>query len=75
MSELVEETGGHINIDALPVGDPTLSFKELIGNESQERMGLVISPEHTDLLKRTADRERAPYFEVGEITSDHRFVV
>ena len=75
LSELVEETGGHINIDALPVGDPTLSFKELIGNESQERMGLVISPEHTDLLKRTADRERAPYFEVGEITSDHRFVV
>jgi len=36
---LLEETGGTINIDKLPVGDPTLSDKEIISNESQERMG------------------------------------
>lgn len=42
LSELVEATGGHIDIDALPVGDPTLSSKEIIGNESQERMGMVV---------------------------------
>ena len=42
LSELVEETGGKIDLDKLPVGDPTLSAKEIIGNESQERMGLVI---------------------------------
>ena len=42
LSELVEETGGIINLDKLPVGDKTLSFKEIIGNESQERMGLII---------------------------------
>src|SRR6056300_687635 len=75
LSELVEETGGKIEIDALPVGDPTLSFKELIGNESQERMGLVIEPKDTDLVRKVAERERAPYFEVGEITGDMRFVV
>src|SRR6056300_1250482 len=75
LSELVEETGGKIEIDALPVGDPTLSFKELIGNESQERMGLVIQPKDTDLVRKIAERERAPYFEVGEITGDMRFVV
>ena len=75
LSELVEETGGKIEIDALPVGDPTLSFKELIGNESQERMGLVIEPKDTDLVRKIAERERAPYFEVGEITGDMRFVV
>jgi phosphoribosylformylglycinamidine synthase len=40
LSELVEETGG-LDLDKLPVGDPTLSAKEIIGNES-ERMGLVI---------------------------------
>jgi phosphoribosylformylglycinamidine synthase len=40
LSELVED-GGLIDLDKLPVGDPTLSAKE-IGNESQERMGLVI---------------------------------
>src|SRR5690606_15922820 len=34
LSELVESTGGYINLDKLPVGDPTLSAKEIIGNES-----------------------------------------
>ena len=32
LSELVEETGGKIDISKLPVGDPTLSAKEIIGN-------------------------------------------
>lgn len=73
LSELVEETGGHIDLDKLPVGDPTLSAKELIGNESQERMGLVIGNEGLATLKRIADRERSPMYEVGEVTGDHRF--
>ncbi|GAA0871889.1 phosphoribosylformylglycinamidine synthase [Gangjinia marincola] len=73
LSELVEETGGHINLDALPVGDPTLSAKELIGNESQERMGLVIAQEHIDSLQKIADRERSPMYTVGDVTMDHRF--
>lgn len=70
LSELVEETGGTIYIDKLPVGDPTLSEKEIIGNESQERMGLVVAPEHTALLRKVAERERAPMYEVGHITGD-----
>ena len=73
LSELVEETGGHINLDALPVGDPTLSNKEIIGNESQERMGLVISPEHSERLAQIAARERSPMYKVGKVTGDHRF--
>jgi len=73
LSELVEETGGIIDIDKLPVGDPTLSAKEIIGNESQERMGLVISEANTKMLKRIAKRERAPYYEVGEVTNNNRF--
>jgi phosphoribosylformylglycinamidine synthase len=74
LSELVEETGGKINLDKLPVGDPTLSAKELIGNESQERMGLVIKAKDVDELVRIARRERAPIYIIGEITDDHRFV-
>lgn len=74
LSELVEETGGHINLDKLPIGDKTLSAKELIGNESQERMGLILSPKDTETLKKIAERERAPFYEVGIITGDHRFV-
>ena len=73
LSELVEETGGLIDLDKLPVGDPTLSAKEIIGNESQERMGLVIGAQNAETLKRIADRERSPMYEVGDVTGDHRF--
>lgn len=73
LSELVEETGGKIDLDKLPVGDPTLSAKEIIGNESQERLGLVISQENIDTLQKIADRERSPMYTVGTVTGDHRF--
>ncbi|MBB2144455.1 phosphoribosylformylglycinamidine synthase [Pedobacter sp. LMG 31464] len=73
LSELVEETGGLINLDKLPVGDPTLSAKEIIGNESQERMGLVIGNEHIETLQKIADRERSPMYTVGKVTGNHRF--
>ena len=73
LSELVEETGGEINLDALPIGDKTLSAKEIIGNESQERMGLVIHPKDLNFLHKVADRERSPMYEVGKVTSDFRF--
>ena len=73
LSELVEETGGLIDLDQLPVGDPTLSAKEIIGNESQERMGLVIGKKDIDTLQRIADRERSPMYQVGDVTNDHRF--
>ncbi|WP_242093204.1 phosphoribosylformylglycinamidine synthase [Aestuariivivens sediminicola] len=73
LSELVEATGGKIDLDALPIGDPTLSDKEIIGNESQERMGLVISEDHLETLHRIADRERSPMYTVGKVTGDNRF--
>jgi len=72
-SELLEETGGAIEIDQLPVGDPTLSDKEIISNESQERMGLAIAPQHIEDLKRVAERERAPMYVVGKATGDKQF--
>jgi phosphoribosylformylglycinamidine synthase len=75
LSELVEETGGNIDLDKLPVGDPTLSAKEIIGNESQERMGLIIHEKDIDKLQKIADRERAPMYTVGTVTGDHRFTI
>lgn len=73
LSELVEATGGLIDLDKLPVGDPTLSAKEIIGNESQERIGLIISKNDLERLKRIADRERAPMYVVGEVTENNKF--
>ncbi len=73
LSELVEDTGGKIDLDKLPVGDPTLSAKEIIGNESQERMGLVIAEKHTETLQKIAERERSPMYTVGDVTGNNRF--
>ena len=74
LSELVEATGGKIDISALPIGDKTLSAKEIVGNESQERMGMVLKQDDIEYVKRIADRERAPFYVVGETTGDDRFV-
>lgn len=75
LSELIEDIGGKIDIDQLPVGDPTLSHKEIIGNESQERMGLAIAEKDIQGLKEIADRERAPLFVAGEATGDMKFTM
>ena len=73
LSELVEECGGLIDMSKLPIGDPTLSSKEIIANESQERMGLLIQEEHLDHVRAIAERERAPLYVVGETTGDAHF--
>jgi len=75
LSELVEDTGAVIEVGKLPLGDPTLSFKEILGNESQERMGLVIKEKDLSLLEKTASRERAPLYKVGEVKANNRLVV
>ena len=73
LSELVEECGGEIDMSKLPIGDKTLSAKEIIANESQERMGLLIDEKHIDHVRRIAERERAPLYVVGETTGDAHF--
>lgn len=73
LSELVEETGGNIDMDALPIGDKTLSDREIVGNESQERMGIVMAKKDVDGLRKIAERERAPMYVVGETTGDMNF--
>ena len=75
LSELVEATGGRVDISKLPVGDPTLSARELIGNESQERMGLVMKEKDISILQKIAERERAPIYVIGEVTGDNQFTL
>lgn len=74
LSELVEATGGEIDMQQLPVGDTTLSAKEIIGNESQERMGLVLRTKDVEMVRKIAEREQAPFYVVGRTTDDARFV-
>ncbi len=75
LSELVEATGGKIDISKLPIGDPTLSAREIIGNESQERMGLVMKKTDIGILQAIAERERAPIYIIGEVTGDMQFTL
>ncbi|MDR1416446.1 MAG: phosphoribosylformylglycinamidine synthase, partial [Prevotellaceae bacterium] len=75
LSELVEATGGEIDMSKLPIGDPTLSAKEIAGNESQERMGLVLHEDDLPTLRRIAERERAPMYVVGHATGDMKFTL
>ena len=74
LTELIEETGGRIDIDALPVGDPTLSAREIIGNESQERVGLLIQEREYAQMEQIARREGSPIYKVGETTDDERLL-
>ena len=66
-------SGGLIDMSKLPIGDHTLSAKEIIANESQERMGLLIDEKAIEHVQKIAERERAPMYVVGETTGDHRF--
>ena len=75
ISELVEDVGGILEVDKLPIGDKTLSSKEIIGNESQERMGLVIAEKDFSKLKQICERERAPIYKVGKVIENGRFLV
>ena len=74
LSELVEASGGKIDMSRLPIGDHSLSAKEIVGNESQERMGLLIKEKDVETLRRIAQREKAPIYVIGETTGDKRLI-
>ena len=74
LSELVETTGGIIHLDKLPIGDPTLSAKEIASNESQERMGMILADKDVALMQEIAERERAPIYMVGHTTGDQQLI-
>ncbi len=75
LSELVEDTGAVIQVGKLPLGDPTLSVKEILGNESQERMGMVVKEESYKRIEEIAARERSPIYKVGTVKKNQRLVM
>ena len=72
LSELLEDCGGRIQVEKLPVGDQTLSPMELLCNESQERMGLIVAEKDIPAMQKLAAREKAPMYVVGEVTNSGR---
>jgi phosphoribosylformylglycinamidine synthase len=75
LKELVEESGGRIDIRKIQVGDPTMSVLEIYVAEYQERSGLLIRPENIEQFKEICRREKVNCEVLGEVTGDLRFVV
>jgi phosphoribosylformylglycinamidine synthase len=75
LKELVEKSGGRIDIRKIRVGDPTMSVLEIYVAEYQERNGLLVRPESLTEFAEICRREKSSYEDLGEVTGDKRFVV
>lgn len=75
LKELVEHSGGWVEIRSINVGDPTMSVLEIYVAEYQERNGFLIRPENLDDFKAICAREKVKCEVLGEVTGDLRFVL
>ncbi|MHB8834460.1 MAG: phosphoribosylformylglycinamidine synthase [Candidatus Methylomirabilia bacterium] len=75
LKELVETTGGRIDIRRIRVGDPTMSVLEIWVAEYQERNGLLVRAENMPRFEAICAREKVGCENLGEVTGDRRFVV
>ena len=75
LKELVEKTGGKIELRQIRLGDPTLSVLKIWIAEYQERCGFLILPERIEEFKSICDREKVHCEVLGEVTGDGRFIV
>lgn len=75
LKELVEKSGGQINIRNIKTGDPTMSVLEIYVAEFQERNGFLVRPENLEKFKAICTREKVNCEVLGQVTGDLRFVV
>lgn len=75
LKELVEHSGGRVEIRNIRVGDPTMSVLEIYVAEYQERTGFLIRPENIEKFKEICAREKVGCEVLGEVTGDLRFVL
>jgi phosphoribosylformylglycinamidine synthase len=75
LKEIVEPAGAQIEVRDIPVGDESLSVLEIWGAEYQENDALLLRPEHEELFRALAEREKVPVAFVGRVTGDGRIVL
>lgn len=75
LKELVEKSGGSVEIRNIRVGDPTMSVLEIFVAEYQERTGFLIQPENIEQFQAICRREKVNCEVLGEVTGDLKFVV
>lgn len=75
LKELVEKSGGTIDIRKINVGDPTMSVLEIWVAEYQERNGLLIWAERLEEFQAICRREKVNCEVLGQVTGDGIFTV
>ncbi len=75
LKELVEKSGGWVDIRKIRAGDPTMSVLELYVSEYQERTGFLIRSENIEQFQAICDREKVGCEVLGEVTGNLRFVL
>lgn len=75
LKELVETSGGRVEIRNIRVGDPTMSVLEIYVAEYQERCGFLIRPENIEQFKAICGREKVNCEVLGEVTGDLKFIL
>lgn len=75
LKELVEKSGGRVELRRITIGDPTMSVVEIWVCEYQERLGLLISSHNIAVFQAMCAREKVNCEVLGEVTGDGRFVV
>lgn len=75
LKELVEKSGGKIEIRKIRLGDTTLSVLVIWVAEYQERLGFLIDADRVEEFISICEREKVFPEILGEVTGDGRFVV
>jgi len=75
LKELVENSGGWVEVRNIKVGDPTMSVLEIYVAEYQERNGFLIRPENIEKFQAICEREKVNCEVLGRVTGDLRFVL
>jgi phosphoribosylformylglycinamidine synthase II len=62
--------GMFVDMDAIPLRDPSLTPAEILMSESQERMMAVVRPEHVDAFMAICRKWDVEATVIGEVTAD-----
>ena len=70
LKEIVDPLGARYEICKIPLGDPTMSVKEIWGAEYQENNAFLVHPENLNKVLKMGERENCPVSPVGVVTTD-----
>lgn len=67
--------GMHVDLDLVPLRDPSLRAEEILMSESQERMMAIVTPDNLDAFLAITDKWDVETAVLGEVTDTGRLVI